>query len=208
MEVIMERFKSKFVLIIMLVGILLLTGCGKFRLNTNQASDEVTVTPGVTQNNQEKETNQNNGELGSTNTDGNSVTKAVTKPVANKELSVYTVNADDGNLEPVIARVQEGSPITPELVVKTVIEAMADQSIFVATDSVTSKDDTVIVSFQKDKAPYSNMGSGYEAAILNAIAQSLIDDLDGYNKVIYRVEGKAYESDAFKMGINEVYMQK
>ncbi len=201
----MERFKSKFVLIIMLVGILLLTGCDNFKGNTNQASDEVTLTPEVSQNNQDTESKEkpNPSKEGSA-----SITRAAQSPGVNKELSVYTVNADDGNLQPVIARVSDNNVITPELIVKTVVEAMADQSIMIGIDSVTTKDEAVIVSFQKDKAPYTNMGSGYETAILNAIAQSLIDNLDGYSKVIYRVEGKAYKSETLNMGINEVYMQQ
>ena len=45
-----------------------------------------------------------------------------------------------------------------------------------------------------DKAPLTNVGAGFEEAILNAIAQSIADNLDDYNKVIYRVEGGPYKS--------------
>ena len=52
------------------------------------------------------------------------------------------------------------------------------------------------------------MGSGNEAAILDAIAQSLLDNLTDYSKVIFRVEGKAYVSGVFEMDINDVYMKE
>lgn len=218
----MIRFNKKLILIIMLIGILLLTGCGKFRFSIFDASEtdsgsEVTVVPDDNQGNtvansitgndiSENKVNENTDKSEDI-TNGVTPTSAPTQSVATiEEFTVYSVNADSGNIEMVTALTPVGSELTPELIVSTVVEAMADQSINIGIDSVTSEGDTVIVSFEKDKTPYSNYGSGYEAAILDAIAQSLLENPDGCNKVIYRVEGEAY-GGSFEMDIDYVYMK-
>lgn len=213
----MGRFNKKYIIVILLIVVLLLIGCSKLRFNTFNASEEeenrvtVTIAP---QNNENTSETDDIDEAEVTTAPENETAKTekatptpnVIQPTANIELPVYTVNVDTGDIETVTALVPNDSKITPELIVDTVVEAMADQSIEVGIESVTTKDDAVIVSFYKDKAPLSEMGSGYEAAILDAIAQSLIDNLDDYSKVIYRAEGEAYVSGHIELGINEVYL--
>ena len=128
------------------------------------------------------------------------------QPNPTKDLPVYTVNSTTAEIEPVTALIPEDTKITARLIVDTVVESLADQSIIIKIDSVTTEDDKVIVSFKKDKAPYSDLGSGYEAAILDAIAQSLVDNLSGYNKVIYRIENQPYVSGVFEYGIDEPHL--
>lgn len=217
MEVIMGRFNKKYNLIILLIVIFLLTGCNKFRFNTFNASEEednnitVTTAPEVNADSSETDDRDEAKKTAVTENDlaptgAPQPTSDVIQPTENIELPVFTVNVDTSEIETVTALVPADSKITPELIVNKVVEAMADQSIEVGIESVITKDDTVIVSFYKDKAPLSDMGSGYEAAILDAIAQSLIDNLDDYSKVIYRAEGKAYVSGHIKMGVDEVYL--
>lgn len=212
----MKNFNKKFILIIMLIGTFLLVGCNKFNFDIFDASKEeagtditsapednqggITDSPEVT-----KAAGTDGTDISAAGVD-TTPTPAAIRPNANVDLTVYTVNADSGEIETVTALIPEGSEITPRLVVDTVVDSLADRSIDIGIDDVQSKGDKVIVSFMKDKAPYSNIGSSYEAAILDAIAQSLIDDLPDYKEVIYRVEGKAYVSGAFEFGIDEVYM--
>jgi hypothetical protein len=211
----MGRFKRKSVLIILLAGIFLLTGCNKIKVSSFRASEgksgsEVTVVPDSGKNKAKAETSINNSEGKSTSASASATPTSapVVAPTANKELQVYNVNAKTGEIEPATAMVKSDSKISAQLVVSTVIEALADQSIDIGINQVTEDKDEVIVDFQKDKTPYTNMGSGYEAAILNAFAQSLFDNLKDCNKVIYRVEGKAYSSGTFEMKINEPYMKR
>jgi cytoskeletal protein RodZ len=208
----MERHNKKILLIIMLIGIFLLTGCNKFHLGTFNASDEeksgseVTLTPN---DNQDEPITESEAKVEDTNSDEEETTPTPSsiQPTANIDLTVYTVNVDTGDIETVTALVTKDSEITPELIVDTVIESMADKSIVVGIDRVTSEGDTVIVSFTKEQAPFSEVGAGYESAILDAIAQSLTDNLAEYSKVIYRVEGKAYVSGHIEMEADEVYFE-
>ena len=224
----MGRFKKKFIWIILLIGIFLLTGCSKLRFNTFNASKEdtgkeVTLAPEEEQStvkakktNSDSDTADNktddtvsidvttaeDSNSSPDNTSNNNMTSA-----ANIELQVYTVNAETAEIETVTALIPEGSSITAELIVETTIESLADQSIIIETDRVITEDDKIIVSFVNDKAPYTNLGSGFEGAVLDAIAYSLIENLKDYSKVIYRIEGKAYVSGAYEYSIDEPYLE-
>lgn len=140
------------------------------------------------------------------NSSNPSPTPTPIQPDANRDLQVYTVNGGSGDIEPVIALVPQDSKITAQLIVDTVVESLADQSIIIKVDSVSTEGNKIIVNFTKDKAPFSDMGSGYEGAILDAIAQSLVDNLKEYSKVIYRIENQPYVSGAFEYGINEAHL--
>ena len=131
------------------------------------------------------------------------------EPVATKEISIYTLNETTLEVEVVEALVPEESEITPDLIVDMVVDSLADRLVMVGIDEVTTKDDTVIVSFLSDVAPSANVGSGPEGTILDCLAQSLVDNLvnyPDYPKVIFRLEGQAYASGHFEFGINEVYL--
>ena len=127
-------------------------------------------------------------------------------PVANKEIPIYTFNDISLEIEPAIALVPEETELTPELVVDMVVDSFADRSLTVGIHEIAIEDDAVIVSFLSNQAPFVNVGSSLETTILDAIAQSIIENFPGYPKVIYRVEGKKYESGHYKFGVNEVYL--
>lgn len=213
----MKRINLTLILIIMLFAAVLLTGCKKISIGTYDASEEEKSTEVTTE--PEDETNVTGTDIASSDdagkpteapdvlsmTSADDVTPTATpiKPPENEDLPVYTVNPDTGDVEPVSALVPQGSEITPQLIVDTVVDSLADQSIKVEIDYVRQENDTVIVSFMKDASPSKNAGSGYEAAILDAFAQSLVDNLGV--KVIFRIEDEAYVSGVFEYGINEVY---
>jgi cytoskeletal protein RodZ len=228
----MGRFNKNFLLFMIFACILLLSGCNKIHLGTFNAAEEQTKSETDTdQGNTKTETDEkdNKGNDTDSQKDADSITdtpadsdsgpdtdaassdadntlQGTIQPVANAELMIYTINMDNGEIEPKTALIPEDKEITPELIVSTVVESMADQALTVGVDSVTTQDDAVIVSFKSDQPPLVNVGAGIEAAILDAIAQSLTENLKDYSKVIYRVEGKAYASDHFELGINEVYL--
>lgn len=205
----MKRLHINFIFIILLLGTLLLMGCNKIHFGAYNASKDdgnPTVTSAPDNGNKSiiTEAADPTGSAEATTTEGVTPTHAAIQPIAYKDLPVYTVNADTGDLEPVTAVITEGTEITPQLIVDTVVKSLADdQSINVGIDQVSQDNDTVIVSFKKDTPPSADTGSGYEAAILDAFAQSLMDNLNV--KVIFRIEGKAYVSGTFEFGIDDVY---
>jgi hypothetical protein len=220
----MERFNKKLMLITIFSCILLLSGCDKIHLGPyNAAKDDTgSVQSANDQTDSDALTEQNNnqatidGQDNKDDTSGADSTEPTKSPdsvqtniqtVANTELNIYSINVDTGDIEPVTALIPQGTEVTPELIVNKVAEAMADQSLTVGIQSVTTQKDAVVVNFYKDQPPLKDVGGGIESAILDAIAQSLTDNnLKNYSKVIYRVEGKAYVSDHFELGIDEVYL--
>lgn len=224
----MKRFSRVLIMMLMLVGMLLLTGCDKINFSTFDASkeqenEEITPTKqspssskGEIANNKvsnsETDTSKNNETSvetsGSVNSQEPTPTSSLIQPTENIDLSVYTVNANSGDVEPVTAAIPKSSKLNPALIVDTVVGSLADQSIMIGIKDVTTKEDTIIVNFTKDNPPSKNLGSGYEGAILDAIAQSLLDNLNDYHKVIFRIDDKAYASGAYEFGIDEVYLQE
>ena len=210
----MERIRKKLLLIIIIcMSLLLFSGCGLFSLDFFDSSEDdssvITLAPADDQAEVSGTPTENNNtaEKEVTVTPGNSPTPAI-QPAATADLSLYTVNMDTGATEPFTAAVAKDTEITPELIVDKVVEAMADRSLEVHVEYVRAEKDAIIVSFYTDKAPLSEGGIVYEGPILDAIAMSLIDNLKDYNKIIYRAEGKAYQSDHIELGINEPYMTK
>ncbi len=128
------------------------------------------------------------------------------EPFVTKEILIYTINETTSEVEVVPALISDDSEITPELIVEKVTDSLVDRLVMVGIDEVTTDDDTVIVSFLSNQPPLTNVGSGLETTILDAFAQSLVDNLEDYPKVIFREEGKAYSSGHYKFGIDQVYL--
>ncbi|HKL80181.1 MAG TPA: hypothetical protein VJ888_07065 [Mobilitalea sp.] len=209
----MKRHNKKFLLIMIIFCMLSLFGCKNVRLNTYKNSDEAKIAKEqeINQNQQEDDNNNNESPTGSADndvidvTDTKEPTPAAIQPVANTELIIYNVNIN-AEIETVPVLIPEQHEITPQLVVDTVTASLADNSLTVGVESVTTTGDTVIISFYADKSPSKNIGAGFETSILDAIALSLFDNLEDYNNVIYRIEGNAYSSGHIETDIDEVYL--
>ncbi len=214
----MERSKRHFLLSLIAASCFLLAGCDMIHLdffdgNEKDSNSVVTLAPNKEEDSSSPSEEDEPEDISPTVTekpDQASPTPSNIQPTKNIELQLYTVNVDSGEIEAETALVPADTKITPDLIVEKVVESMADRSIEVGIEKVSYEGDTVIVSFYKDKAPISDVGAGYEGAILDAIAQSLIDNdkLDKFKKVIYRAEGEAYASGHMELGIDEVYLEE
>ena len=214
----MERPNKKFLLITLLVGIFMLNGCDKIKFSTFNASKEkdqnITTEQEIQQDDEEVKQEKDKEDASApakTDEENSAATTPIPsdiKPKANKELLIYTINPDKGEVEAATAMISEDDKITPELIVSKVVEAMADKSIGIGIEKVTTKEDAIIVSFYSDKPPLTEVGAGIESAVLDAIAQSLIENLPDCNKVIYQVEGKAYKSGHIELGLEEAYSER
>lgn len=206
----MKRYNKYLILILIIISVLSFSGCKNIRLKINkdadnnkiENNDDIADIDNLVKDDAEDTYNADD----ENNLDGDTPTPTIIQPVENVELLIYVVNSDT-LLDPVTALVPANSEITPELIVDTVVDSMADQSLVIGVESVTKQDDTVIISFYSDKPPLSNVGSGLETAILDAFAQSIIENLDDYKKIIYRVEGGPYKSGHIEMELDEVYFE-
>lgn len=124
-----------------------------------------------------------------------------------QELSIYSIDALSQEKIAVTAVVAADKELTPQLIVDKVVESMADETFVIGIDEVTTQEDTIIVSFLDDQPPVANIDSNVESEILDAIAQSLLDNLTEYHKVCYRVMGGAYQSADLSFDINQIYLE-
>ncbi len=127
------------------------------------------------------------------------------EPPQNKEVMIYSINADTLEKTAVTVLMSE---VTAELIVEEVVSAMKDAAFFVGINDVILQEDTVIVDFRSDAPPVADVGASIEGSILDAIAQSIIDNLPQYSKVIYHIEGNAYVTGHFEMKQDEIYMER
>lgn len=181
----MKNTTRKLGIILVLFLIVFVSACTK-KDEEKKDSSVAIVTPSVAQN---KDT-----------------VKATVTPAATKEIYIYTMNENTQDVESVSAVVNEDTKITPELIVDKVTDSLGERLIDVGIDSVTTEKDTVIVNFKSDTPPVVQVKQAVETTILDAIAQSLVDNLPEYPKVIFRVEGKAYRSDNLSFGLNDIYL--
>jgi hypothetical protein len=211
-EVIMKRNCKSKVLILSLITVLIFSGCSNINLKFFKDPDE---TNNKIEENDDNDITDTDTFVDTDNLDdddeGDSSeqdkpTPTIIQPLENKELLIYVVNSES-DLDTVTALVPADSEITPQLIVDTVVESMADQSIVIGIESVTTQEDKVIISFYSDQPPLINVGSGLENVILDALAQSITENLEDYNKIIYRVEGGPYISGHIELGIDEVYFE-
>lgn len=196
-----------------LILTLTITACSSARNNSTNGSTGEKISENVELKNSdaesgtEKDKASTSSTLKVTDTPKEEKERSEPAPVASIEIPIYTINQNTQEVESVVALIPENSELTPELIVDLVVDSFADRLITVGIDKVTTEGDTVIVSFLSDQAPLINVGSGVETTILDAIAQSLVDNLkEEYPKVIFRAEGKKYSSGHYLFGLNEIYL--
>lgn len=189
----MRKNKKKSIVVIMflmILGISLLGGCKKEEADSLDSQESVPVS----------ENNQPSSEAVTDTTDG-----TISEEEPTKNLPIYCLQEESLEREPVIAIIPEDTAIDAEFVVKTVVDAFEERSILIGIDSVISKEDTVIVNFKKDEIPITNVGTSAESGILDSISMSLLDNVKSCQKVIFRIEGEAYETGHMLFGIDEPY---
>ncbi len=117
-----------------------------------------------------------------------------TKKAVATTIPIYSIDNETLETKGVVAELSEGQELNAEFIVQEVVKSFSDQGVEIGIYSITEKDDSVYVSFEKDKAPVADVGSSVEMAILDSISQSLLDNLDTCQKVYFKVEDGAYES--------------
>lgn len=120
------------------------------------------------------------------------------------ELPIYTINHDNG-IVPTVSLVDKSRTINAELIVNEVI-ANFDMKIIIS--SIIENDDNVIIDFSSESAHMHNVSSSTEESVLDAIAYSLLDNLDKCEKIYYRINDSDYNSDNIDIAIDEPYVTR
>lgn len=192
----MIKKKRKFGIgvLVLILTMALFAACGKNTDESTDSQNNVTTENKVTTENDEQTTDNEEQK--------EDVETADSSQGVTGEVPIYSINDESLESEQTYVTIEE---VTPETVVQAVVDSLAEHSLEIGIDSVTMEGDTVIVSFLYGKAPLTSVGSTVEETILNSIADSLLDNVEGCKNVIFRAEGEAYESGHYAFGIDEVY---
>lgn len=128
--------------------------------------------------------------------------------VEQKDVVIYTINDETLEKEQETVSIPADSKMSSQFVVDLVSKSLSEHSIEIGINSVVQEGDTVVVDFKKEYPPLYNVGAGIELNILDCISMSLLDNADECKKVIFRVDGKAYESGHMVFEYDEVYKWK
>ncbi len=136
----------------------------------------------------------------------------ITKVVPGKDntevvtLRYYTVRSD-GQLERATSMVEGKTSITPEVVLDFLLDALEDESLVLNVDSVKISDSVCIISFDDSIYDIASEGERIENSVLDAIAQSILDNVADVTGVAYRIKGDRYETVNNSFTLDSVYME-
>lgn len=118
----------------------------------------------------------------------------------------YTVNATNSMVKTATVMEREDVAITPEKILDYVIDSLEDESITLSYNSVAANNGNIIIDFDDSIIRISRSSADLEMAVLDAAAQSILDNIDGCQSIIYRINGGAYKTDNLSFGIDYSYM--
>lgn len=124
-----------------------------------------------------------------------------------KEIFYYTVNPDTFETEAVSAVVNGDIADDPDTLMLMVADSLEDAGYEIGIRSTELDKENVVVDFYSGMCPVTGLTKEEEKAVLDAIAQSLLDNLTEQNGVVFRVMGEAYDTENFSFGQNYVYMK-
>ena len=124
-----------------------------------------------------------------------------------KEIFYYTVNPETCETEAVSAVVNGELADEPDTLMMLVTDSLEDVGYEIGVRSTKLDGENVVVDFYSDMYPVTGLTREEEKAVLDAIAQSLLDNLTEQNGVVFRVMGEAYKTENFSFGQYYVYMK-
>lgn len=136
----------------------------------------------------------------------------VTSPLSpNENISIrsfnyYTVNVNSNTVKSAVGAVSTDVPLSPELIMEFLIDSLEDESVIIGLDKVELANGHCTVSFDESIASVAETGAGLETAVLDAAAQSILDNIVGCSSVSFRIMGEAYSTVNLSMSLDEVYM--
>lgn len=120
-------------------------------------------------------------------------------------VTYYTLSEELETVEVTSPLTGDGE-MTPEELVAYVTATMEDVSVTVQVDGVTAEDTSIVVDFSGESVPVRYANTRLEGAILDALAQSLLDNFPEYSGVIFRAGGQAYQSENRSFERDYIYM--
>lgn len=195
------KLKKNKISVVLLLCVLLLVGCGKGQ-NNNQSGNVTSM--GYTTD----PSDDDEDELNSVAIIGSEETKSDNELPDLRDVCIYTISYDGTETMDSVLPVTKDTEITPEYIVQLVVADMADKSYVIEVNDVSVENDNVVVDFKKTSPPLVDVGFDVETAMLDAFAFSIIDNVSECNGIIYRCEGKEYNSMNQSFEFDQIYLAR
>lgn len=118
----------------------------------------------------------------------------------------YSVDASNSNVKNATVMERDDIEITPELILDYLIDSLADESVSLSYNSIDVNNGSVVIDFDNSIVNISETNAELEFAVLDAVAQSILDNIDGCKSITYHINGGAYKTDNLSFGFNDIYM--
>lgn len=122
-------------------------------------------------------------------------------------ISYYTVDPS-GKIKNAVSLITDTTKITPKLVLGFFIDSLEDESFNLKINDVTVTDNLCVIDFDDSIHDIASMGKKVEDAVLDAAAQSVLDNIEEVEGVGFSINGAAYSTDNNKFVLNSIYMGK
>ena len=124
------------------------------------------------------------------------------------EVPIYTISADLSELVATGVLIDVEKELTVDLVVSAVSEALQDNAIDTKMNQVILGSHFVTLDFDPSAPPVTGVSADLEELILDAYAQSVLDNFSDFSEVRITMNGYAYASAHRKLGLNEAYLRR
>jgi len=121
-------------------------------------------------------------------------------------MQYYIIDTSDNELSTAVALVPADEEISPETVMDFFIDSLADESVELKLDSIEQESDLVIISFDESMLDIAAKNADLEAAILDAAAQGILDNVKSCKRICYRILGKEYVTANKNFSADYIYM--
>lgn len=123
-------------------------------------------------------------------------------------INYYTVDAKTDQLRMAAAMLNADQQLTPSLVLSYIVDSLEDSSVILGIDSVITDGDLCVISFDSSIKDISISDPDLEEVILDACAQSIIDNFDDINRICMRILGEAYITEGHTFAFDYIYMDE
>lgn len=121
-------------------------------------------------------------------------------------VTYYTVNASNASIKSAMVIVGSRLEVTPKKLVDLVVDSLSDQSVILSVDDISVEDGNCIISFTDSIVTLAARGDHLEDAILDACAQSVLDNIPDCKSVMYRINGEAYVTSGHTFSKDHIYL--
>lgn len=125
-----------------------------------------------------------------------------------KSVSYYVADPDTNEILPQTAFISADSELTPEQLMEFFADSMADYSVEINYNGVSLENKVVTLDFTEDMKQIAKRSDTLEKAVLDAVAQTMLDNFEECRGVSFLMDGGPYDSGNRYFEVGFIYMDR